>query len=41
MFIKSCRFVNKKENFKEDYIPQVRTIDNQYVDYNEYIASKK
>lgn len=34
------RFVNKKENFKEDYIPQVRTIDNQYVDYNEYIASK-
>lgn len=30
------RFVNKKENFKEDYIPQVRTIDNQYVDYEEY-----
>lgn len=36
-----CRFVNKKENFKEDYIPQVRTIDNQYIDYEEYISSKK
>jgi hypothetical protein len=34
------RFVNKKENFKENYIPQVRTINNQYIDYDKYIVSK-
>ena len=30
------RFVNSKENFREDYIPTVRTIDNTYVKYEEY-----
>lgn len=30
------RFVNSKENFKEDYIPSVRTINNGYVKYEEY-----
>lgn len=35
------RFVNSKENFKEDYIPSVRTIDNGYVKYEEYIEMSK
>ena len=34
------RFVNSKENFREDYIPKVRTLNNGYVDYNEYIEMK-
>lgn len=31
------RFVNSKENFKEDYIPSVRTLNNGFVKYEEYI----
>jgi hypothetical protein len=30
------RFVNSKENFREDYIPSVRTINNEYIKYEEY-----
>lgn len=30
------RFVNSKENFKEDFIPTVRTLDNGFVKYEEY-----
>ena len=30
------RFVNSKENFKEDYIPSVRTINNEYIKYDDY-----
>lgn len=35
------RFVNSKENFKEDYIPSVRTINNGYVKYEEYIKNSQ
>lgn len=31
------RFVNSKDNFKKDYIPTVRTINNEYVKYEDYI----
>lgn len=30
------RFVNSKENFKEDYIPAVRTINNEFIKYKNY-----
>lgn len=30
------RYVNSKENFKEDYIPSVRTVNNEYIKYEEY-----
>jgi len=30
------RFVNSKENFKEDYIPAVRTINNEFIKYENY-----
>lgn len=35
------RYVNSKENFREDYIPTVRTIDNEYIKYEEYIKNKQ
>jgi hypothetical protein len=35
------RFVNSKENFKEDFIPTVRTINNEYIKYEEYIKNRK
>lgn len=34
------RFVNSKDNFKKDYVPTVRTIDNQYIKYEDYKAKK-
>lgn len=34
------RFVNSKDNFKKDYIPSVRTLDNGFVKYEDYIANK-
>lgn len=34
------RFVNSKENFKKDYIPTVRTLDNQFIKYEDYKARK-
>lgn len=30
------RFVNSKENFREDYIPSVRTINNEFIKYEDY-----
>lgn len=30
------RYVNSKENFKEDYIPSVRTVNNEYIKYEDY-----
>lgn len=33
------RFVNSKDNFKKDYIPTVRTINNEYVKYEDYIKN--
>lgn len=33
------RFVNSRENFKEDFIPSVRTLDNGFVKYEDYIKS--
>ena len=33
------RFVNSLENFKEDFIPSVRTLDNGFVKYEDYIKS--
>ena len=35
------RFVNSKENFKEDYIPSVRTVNNEYIKYEEYSEMSK
>ena len=35
------RFVNSKENFKENYIPSVRTISDGYIKYEEYITKKQ
>ena len=33
------RFVSSKENFKKDFIPSVRTLDNGFVKYEDYIKS--
>lgn len=33
------RFVNSLENFKEDFIPSVRTLDNGFVKYEDYIKN--
>lgn len=30
------RYVNSKENFKKDYVPTVRTINNEFIKYEEY-----
>ena len=30
------RFVNSKDNFKKDYIPSVRTLNNGFVKYEDY-----
>ena len=30
------RFVNSKENFREDFIPSVKTLDNGFVRYEDY-----
>lgn len=35
------RYVNSKENFRENFIPTVRTIDNEYIKYEEYIKNKQ
>ena len=35
------RYVNSKENFREDFIPTVRTINNEYIKYEEYIKNKQ
>lgn len=35
------RWVNSKENFKTDFIPKVRTINNEYIDYEQYIKNKE
>ena len=35
------RFVNSKENFREDYIPTVRTINNEFIKYEEYSEMSK
>lgn len=35
------RYINSKDNFKEDYIPSVRTIDNGYIKYEDYINNQK
>lgn len=35
------RFVNSKENFKRDYIPNVKTLNNGFVKYEDYVASEK
>lgn len=34
------KFVNSKENFKEDYIPSVRKLNNEFVKYEDYIKNK-
>lgn len=34
------RFVNSKDNFKEDFIPSVRTLNNGFVKYEDYIKSE-
>lgn len=34
------RFVNSKDNFKEDYIPSVRKLNNEFVKYEDYIKNK-
>lgn len=34
------RFVNSKENFKEDFIPTVKTLNNGFVKYEDYIKSE-
>lgn len=34
------RYVNSKENFREDYIPNVKTLNNGFVNYEEYISNK-
>lgn len=33
------RFVNSKDNFKKDFIPSVRTLNNGFVKYEDYIKS--
>lgn len=30
------RFVNSKDNFKKDYVPTVRTVNNEYIKYEDY-----
>lgn len=30
------RFVNSKENYREDYIPSVRTLENSFIKYEDY-----
>ena len=30
------RFVNSKDNFKKDYVPAVRTINNEFIKYEDY-----
>ena len=30
------RYVNSKDNFKKDYVPTVRTINNEFVKYEDY-----
>jgi len=30
------RYVNSKENFRENYIPSVRTVNNEYIKYEDY-----
>ena len=30
------RFVNSKDNFKKDYVPTVRTINNEFIKYEDY-----
>lgn len=35
------RYINSKDNFKEDYIPSVRTVDNGYIKYEDYINNQK
>ena len=30
------RFINSKDNFKKDYVPPVRTINNEFIKYEEY-----
>ena len=34
------RFVNSRENFKEDFIPTVKTLNNGFVKYEDYIKSE-
>ena len=34
------RFVNSKDNFKEDYIHSVRKLNNEFVKYEDYIKNK-
>lgn len=34
------RFVNSKENFRKEFIPSVRTLNNGFVKYDEYKANK-
>lgn len=34
------RFLNSKDNFKENYIPSVRKLDNSFVKYEDYIKNK-
>lgn len=36
----ASRFVNSKENFKEDFIPSVKTLNNGFVKYEDYIKSE-
>lgn len=36
----ASRFVNSKENFKEDFIPTVKTLNNGFVKYEDYIKSE-
>lgn len=34
------RFVNSKDNFKKDYVPAVRTINNEFIKYEDYKNNK-
>lgn len=34
------RFVNSKDNFKKDYVPTVRTINNEFIKYEDYKNNK-
>ena len=34
------KFVNSKDNFKKDYIPNVQTLESGYIKYEDYIANK-
>ena len=36
----ASRFVNSKENFKEDLIPSVKTLNNGFVKYEDYIKTE-